>query len=71
MWDLKFPDQGSNASPLRWILNHWTTREVTSPIFFFFLDFLMWASFKVFIEFVTILLLFYVSGFFATRHVRS
>ena len=31
--------------------------------FFFLKDFLMWTTFKVFIEFVTILLLFYVLGF--------
>ena len=30
---------------------------------FFFKDFLMWTIFKVFIEFVTILLLFYVFCF--------
>ena len=23
------PDQGSNPGPLHWILNHWTTREVS------------------------------------------
>ena len=35
--------------------------------FFFF----MWAIFKVYIEFVTILLLFYVLVFLAMRHVAS
>ena len=34
-----------------------------SQNFFRFLFFLVWAIFKVFIEFVTILLLFYVLGF--------
>ena len=31
MWDLLFPDQGSNPGPLHlgaWSLSHWTTREV-------------------------------------------
>ena len=31
----------------------------------------MWTTFKVFIEFVTILLLFYVLVFLAPRHVAS
>jgi len=31
----------------------------------------MWTSFKVFIEFVTILLQFYVLIYLATRHMRS
>ena len=31
----------------------------------------MWTIFKVFIEFVTLLLLFYVFGFLAARHVGS
>ena len=31
----------------------------------------MWTIFKVFIEFVTILLLFYDFGILATRHVGS
>ena len=31
----------------------------------------MWTIFKVFIEFVTILLLFYVFSFLATRRVGS
>ena len=31
----------------------------------------MWTIFKVFIEFVTILLLFYVLVFLAMRHVGS
>ena len=31
----------------------------------------MWTIFQVFIEFVTILLLFYVLVFLATRHVGS
>ena len=31
----------------------------------------MWAIFKVFIEFVTLLLLFYVFGVLAARHVGS
>ena len=38
-------------------------------VFFFF--FLMWIIFKVFIEFVTILLLFYVLLFLTMRHVGS
>ena len=38
----------------------------------FFLRFLfMWTVFKVFIEFVTIFLLFYCFGFLAARHVGS
>ena len=42
------------------------------PFFFFFFKiFLMWTLFEVFIEFVTILLLFYVLVFLATRHVGS
>ena len=53
--------------------------SVSSPVFFFFNSFfffLMWTIFKVFTEFVTILLLFYVLGFFffvflALRHVKS
>ena len=52
--------------------NHWTAREFPVGVLFhsFFLKhisfffkvffFLMWTIFKVFIEFVTILLLFYV-----------
>ena len=39
--------------------------------FFFKTFFLMWTIFKVFIEFVTILLLFYVLVFLAMRHVGS
>ena len=39
-------------------------------LFFCFL-FLMWTIFKVFIEFVTILLLFYVLLFLTMRHVGS
>ena len=31
----------------------------------------MWTIFKVFIEFVTILLLFYILIFLAVRHVES
>ena len=31
----------------------------------------MWTIFKVFIEFLTVLLLFYVLVFLATRHVGS
>ena len=41
------------------------------PFIFFFLSFfsfLTWTSFKVFIDFVTTLLLFLCSGFLATRH---
>ena len=38
---------------------------------FFFKIFLMWTIFKVFIAFVTILLLFYVVVALAERHVRS
>ena len=38
---------------------------------FFFKIFLMWTIFKVFIEFVTILFLFYVLVFLAARHVGS
>ena len=33
--------------------------------------FLMWTIFKVFIEFVTILFLFYVLAFLATMHMGS
>ena len=33
--------------------------------------FLMWTTFKVFFEFVTVLLLFYVFDFLATRHLGS
>ena len=33
--------------------------------------FLMWTIFKDSIEFVTLLLLFYVFGFLASRHVGS
>ena len=40
------------------------------PLFFFKIV-LMWAIFKVFIEFVTILLLLYVWGFLAARHMES
>ena len=40
--------------------------------FFLLKIFLMWTIYKnVFIEFVTMLLLFYVLVFLATRHVRS
>ena len=38
-------------------------------VFRFF--FLMWTIFKVFIELVTVLLLFYVLVFLAVRHVGS
>ena len=40
-------------------------------VFFYFKEFffLMWTIFKVFIEFVIILLLFYVSVFLEMRHV--
>ena len=37
----------------------------------FFLRFFMWTIFKVFIEFVTILFLYYVFGSLTTRHVGS
>ena len=40
-------------------------------IFFFFFFLLMWTIFKIFIELLTVLLLFYVSGVLATRHVGS
>ena len=41
-------------------------------IFFVFVFFLlMWTIFKIFIELVTVLLLFYVFGVSATRHVGS
>ena len=36
-----------------------------------FKDFFMWTIFKVFIEFVTILFLFDIFGFWASRHVGS
>ena len=39
--------------------------------FFFKILFLMWTIFRVFTEFVTILLLFYVLVFLAARHVGS
>ena len=39
--------------------------------FIFLKMFLMWTIFKVFIEFVTILLLFYVLILLAERHVES
>ena len=48
--------------------------QVLSGLFFlrFFFFFLMWTIFKLFIEFVTILLLFfYVLVFLATWHVGS
>ena len=38
---------------------------------FFFFFFGIWTISKVFIEFVTLLLLFYYSGFFGHRHVGS
>ena len=38
---------------------------------FLILFFLMWAIFKVFIEFVTVLILFYISWFLALKHVGS
>ena len=43
--------------------------EVTSGIKIFF--FLMWTIFKIFIEIITILLLFPVSDFFTGRHMGS
>ena len=39
--------------------------------YFFLKTFLMWIIFKVFTEFVTILLLFYALIFLAKRHVGS
>ena len=42
--------------------------------FFFFLRFFlffMWTTFKVFVEFVTVLILFYVLVFLAMRHLGS
>ena len=36
----------------------------TRAIFFFFFFFLMWTTFTVFLEFATVLLLFYVLVFF-------
>ena len=71
MWDLSFPTRGRTQVPCVGFLTTGPPGKSLALFFFFFLDFLMWASFKVFIEFVTILILFYVSGFFATRHVRS
>ena len=55
-----FPDQGSNPCPLHWQADSQPLRHQGSPKIFFFL---MWTIFKVFIEFVTILLLFYVLVF--------
>ena len=40
-------------------------------LFYFFQIFLMWTIFKVFIEFVTILLLFYALDFWPVRYVGS
>ena len=48
-------------------LEVWVSFSFFLKIFFFFL---VWAVFKVFIEFVTILLLFYVFVFLAMRHVK-
>ena len=42
MWDLSSPTRDQTCIPCiaRWILNHWTTREVPyTTIFFFFLNF--------------------------------
>ena len=50
-----FPDQGSNPCPLRWQADSQPLRHQGSP---------MWTIFKVFIEFVTILLLFFMFWFF-------
>ena len=38
-WDLSYPTRGQIGilCVARWILTHWTTREVPSPILFFFL----------------------------------
>ena len=48
------------------------SKPALKMIFFFkIFFFLMWTIFKVFTEFVTILLLFYVFGFLAVRHVGS
>ena len=52
-------------------------KEVLKSLHFILIFFLMWMIFKVFIEFVTILLLFYAVGFFffffflAARHVGT
>ena len=40
-------------------------------LIFFQIFFFMWAIFKSFFEFVTILLLFHVFGYLAIRHMRS
>ena len=49
-----FPDQGSNPCPLHWQADSQPLCQQGSP---------MWSIFKVFIEFVTILLLSYALGF--------
>ena len=65
MWDLNSPCRDGTHVPCigRQILNHWTTREVPEYFSFFRFFFLMWAIFEVFIELVTVLLLFYVLVF--------
>ena len=41
------------------------------PLLLLLLFFLKWTILEVFIEFITIFLLFYVLGFLASRHVGS
>ena len=60
---LKFPSLYSCLIPL--------ATSHPNPIFrgfLFFFKFLMWTIFKVFVEFVTIMLLFYDFGFFSFGH---
>ena len=59
--------------PVIFCFSLWTASCALSDLVFLFLlkIFLMWTISKVFIEFVTILLLFYVSGFLNTRRMGS
>ena len=66
MWDLSSPTRDQTHVPCtgRQILNHWPRREVPSSLFSFkffvcLFVFNMDHYFKVFIEFVTILLFVY------------
>ena len=60
---LKFPSLYSRLVPL-------ATSHPNSIFrgFLFLFEFLMWTIFKVFVEFVTTLLLFYGFGFFSFGH---
>ena len=66
-----FPDQWSNPCPLCWQVDSQPTGVLYQFLFLRF--FFMWTIFKVFIEFVIILPLLCVYGFFflAVRHVGS